>query len=202
VDAVPAVVAALAGPARALQTGERLALNLVQRMSGIATLTARYVQAVAGTGCAILDTRKTAPGLRLLDKRAVALGGGVNHRAGLYDAVLIKDNHIAVAGGIAAAVAAARAHAAGLPVEVEARTLAEVAAAVGAGADTILLDNMAPELLRKAVATIGGHARTEASGGITLDTIRAVAETGVDSISVGALTHSAAALDCSLEVQL
>ncbi len=171
-------------------------------MSGIASLTARYVEAVAGTGVEILDTRKTAPGLRVLEKRAVVLGGGLNHRMGLHDAILIKDNHIVVAGSVAAAVAAARERAPDLPVEVEARTDDEVAAALASGADTILLDNMDPAALRAAVALIAGRARVEASGGIDLTCVRAVAETGVDAISVGALTHSAAALDLSLEVSL
>ena len=200
-DDVPRDVALVDGPARALLSGERLALNLLQRMSGIATATRRYVDAVAGTGVAILDTRKTVPGLRLLDKRAVAAGGGTNHRMGLHDAILIKDNHIAIAGGIGAAVELARAGAPGLPVEVEARTEQEVADAVNAGADVILLDNMDVPGLRRAVALVDGRARTEASGGITLDTIRAVAETGVDRISVGALTHSVTALDLSLELR-
>jgi nicotinate-nucleotide pyrophosphorylase (carboxylating) len=200
-DDVPRDVALVDGPARALLSGERLALNLLQRMSGIATATRRYVDAVAGTGVAILDTRKTVPGLRLLDKRAVAAGGGTNHRMGLHDAILIKDNHIAIAGGHGPAVELARAGAPGLPVEVEARTEQEVADAVNAGADVILLDNMDVPGLRRAVALVDGRARTEASGGITLDTIRAVAETGVDRISVGALTHSVTALDLSLELR-
>ncbi len=199
---VPCAVARVVGSARAVLAGERLALNLAQRLSGIATSTARYVEAVAGTGVEILDTRKTAPGLRVLEKRAVALGGGRNHRMGLHDAILIKDNHIAVAGSITAAVAAARAHAPGTSIEVEARTEAEVAEAVENGADTVLLDNMDPPALRLAVALIGGRARTEASGGIDLHRVRAVAETGVDAISVGALTHSAGALDLSLEVSI
>lgn len=198
----PQVVATLEGVARAVLAGERLALNLAQRLSGVATLTARYVAAVSGTGVEVLDTRKTTPGLRVLEKRAVALGGGTNHRIGLYDAVLIKDNHIAVAGGLGPAVAASRSWSPSLPLEVEARTLDEVGEAVAAGADTILLDNMSPEELRRAVALVSGRARTEASGGITLATIRAVAETGVDAVSVGALTHSATALDLSLEVTL
>lgn len=202
IDAPPQAVARLEGPARSLLTGERLALNLMQRMSGIATTTARYVDAVAGTGCAILDTRKTAPGLRLLDKRAVAIGGGTNHRIGLYDAILIKDNHVAVAGGIGAAIEAARAYAPDLAIEIETTSLAQVADALAHRPDTIMFDNMSPTLMREAVGLVDGRARTEASGGITLDTIRAVAETGVDSISVGALTHSVRALDISLEVVL
>ncbi len=201
VELAPQPAAGYVGSARALLTGERLALNIAQRMSGIATATRRYVAAVEGTGCVVLDTRKTAPGLRALDKRAVLLGGGVNHRHGLHDAVLLKDNHIVLAGGIEAAVAAVRATAPGLPIEVEARSEAEVDQALTAGADIILLDNMDLTALRDAVARIGGRARTEASGGITLVTIRGVAETGVDAISVGALTHSAPALDLSLELQ-
>jgi nicotinate-nucleotide pyrophosphorylase (carboxylating) len=197
---VPRDVARLAGPARALLAGERLALNLAQRMSGIATVTRRFVDEVAGTGAVILDTRKTAPGLRALDKRAVVLGGGTNHRQGLYDAILIKDNHIAVAGGLERAVELARTGAPGLPVEVEARTEDEVRAAVSAGADVVLLDNMDTAALRRAVDFIDRRAVTEASGGIDLDTVRAVAETGVDRISVGALTHSVRALDLSLEI--
>jgi len=155
---------------------------------------------VAGTGAEILDTRKTAPGLRALDKRAVAYGGGRNHRMGLDDAILIKDNHVAIAGGIVRAIEAARAGSPGLPVEVEVDDLDQLDEAIGAGADTILLDNMDPGRLREAVARTAGRARLEASGGITLDTVRAVAETGVDAISIGALTHSVTALDVSLEV--
>jgi nicotinate-nucleotide pyrophosphorylase (carboxylating) len=155
---------------------------------------------VAGTGAEILDTRKTAPGLRALDKRAVACGGGRNHRMGLDDAILIKDNHVAIAGGTVRAIEAARAGSPGLPVEVEVDDLDQLDEAIGAGADTILLDNMDPGRLREAVARTAGRARLEASGGITLDTVRAVAETGVDAISIGALTHSVTALDVSLEV--
>jgi nicotinate-nucleotide pyrophosphorylase (carboxylating) len=202
VSAAPAVALELVGDARALLTGERLALNLVGRLSGIATLTRRYVDAVAGTGAQVLDTRKTTPGLRVLEKHAVACGGGRNHRLGLYDAVLIKDNHLAVCGSVAAAVARARAHAPELEVEVEADTLAQVEQALAARADAILLDNMSPAEMREAVRLVAGRARTEASGGITLETIRDVAERGVDTISIGALTHSAPALDVSLEVDL
>jgi nicotinate-nucleotide pyrophosphorylase (carboxylating) len=200
VDAPPVVAATIEGRARAVLTGERLALNLVGRLSGIATLTARYVHAVAGTRAAILDTRKTTPGLRLLEKYAVACGGGQNHRIGLFDAVLIKDNHIAVAGSVGEAVRRARAQAPGLELEVEADTLAQVEAGLEAGADAILLDNMPPEVLAEAVALVGGRARTEASGGVNLDTVAAVARSGVDTISIGALTHAAASLDVSLEV--
>ncbi len=196
VDAGP--VARVDGPARAVLTGERLALNLVGRLSGIATLTRRYVDAVDGTHTIILDTRKTTPGLRELEKEAVRCGGGTNHRLGLDDGILIKDNHLRLAPSIAEAVD--RARAAGLPVEVECDTLAQVSEALEAGADRILLDNMTPDELRAAVSLVGGRAETEASGGVSLETVRAIAETGVDFISVGALTHSARALDVSLEV--
>ena len=196
----PQVVARLQASVRALLTGERTALNLLQRMSGIATTTRRYADLVAGTGVQLLDTRKTAPGLRALDKHAVACGGGTNHRAGLHDAVLIKDNHVAVAGGVPAAVERVRRRHPGRPVEVEVDTLDQLQQALDAGADVILLDNMPPAQLRRAVATTAGRARLEASGGITADTIREVAETGVDAISVGALTHSVRALDIALEV--
>ncbi|HVI37979.1 MAG TPA: carboxylating nicotinate-nucleotide diphosphorylase [Gaiellales bacterium] len=196
----PQVVARLHASVRALLTGERTALNLLQRMSGIATTTRRYADMVAGTGVQLLDTRKTAPGLRALDKHAVACGGGSNHRAGLHDAVLIKDNHVAVAGGVPAAIERVRLRQPGRPVEVEVDTIIELRQALGAGADVILLDNMPPAQLRQAVATTAGRARLEASGGITIDTIREVAETGVNAISVGALTHSVRALDIALEV--
>ena len=196
----PQVVARLHASVRALLTGERTALNLLQRMSGIATATRRYADLVSGTGVRLLDTRKTAPGLRALDKHAVACGGGTNHRAGLHDAVLIKDNHVAVAGGVAAAIERVRRLQGGSPVEVEVDTLEQLQQALDAGADVILLDNMPPAQLRRAVATTAGRARLEASGGITTDTIREVAETGVDAISVGALTHSVRALDIALEV--
>ncbi|NWF80197.1 MAG: carboxylating nicotinate-nucleotide diphosphorylase [Chloroflexi bacterium] len=197
--------ASLAGPARGLLTGERVALNLFQRLSGIATLTARYVAALHGSGARILDTRKTTPGLRALEKYAVRVGGGINHRFGLYDGVMLKDNHLAIlaAQGVDLAAAVARARAAVGPmvrVEVEVETVAQAAAAAAAGADMILLDNMPPEQLRAAVAAVAGRARTEASGGITLQSIRAVAESGVDFISVGALTHSARALDIGLDI--
>jgi len=199
VNDVPVAVAAIEGPARAVLTGERTALNLFGRLSGIATLTARYVDLVAGTGAEILDTRKTTPGLRALEKYAVRCGGGTNHRFGLHDAVLLKENHLRIAGGIAPAVAAARD---GRPVEVEAETLDEVGEAVDAGAERILLDNMTPEQVRRAVELVGGRARLEASGGISLATVRAYAETGVDFVSVGALTHSARSLGVSLEVEV
>ena len=188
------------GPARAILTGERLALNLLGRLSGIATLTRRYVDAVEGTGAAILDTRKTTPGLRALEKHAVATGGGTNHRFGLGDGILVKDNHLRLVGGIASAVGRLRAAETGMPIEVEAETLEQVAEALAAGADTILLDNMTPAELREGVALTAGRARLEASGGVTLDNVREIAESGVDFVSVGALTHSAPALDVSLEV--
>jgi nicotinate-nucleotide pyrophosphorylase (carboxylating) len=196
----PLTVARIRGNAHAVLSAERTGLNVVQRMSGIATATRAYVDAVRGTGVEILDTRKTAPGLRALDKRAVTCGGGHNHRMGLDDAILIKDNHVALAGGIAPAVESARAANPGLAVEVEVDDLHQLDAALAAGADTILLDNMGPSELREAVARTASRARLEASGGITLDTVRAVAETGVDAISIGALTHSVTALDVSLEV--
>ena len=193
------VVAVVSGPLRAILTGERVALNFLGRLSGIGTLTRRYVDAVAGTGVAILDTRKTTPGLRLLEKHAVACGGGKNHRFGLDDAVLVKDNHLAAAGSIHAAVERLRA-ATDLPIEVECDTLAQVSEALAARVDAILLDNMKPDELAAAVALARGQARLEASGGVTLESIRTIAETGVDEISIGALTHSARSLDVSLEL--
>jgi len=196
----PAVVARMSGSERAILTAERVALNFLGRLSGIATLTRRYVDAVEGTSAAVLDTRKTTPGLRALEKDAVAAGGGRNHRFGLDDAALIKDNHLRAAGSIAAAVALVRAGT-DLSVEVECETLGQVAEALDAGVDAILLDNMPLEELRAAVALVDGRARLEASGGVTLETIRAIAETGVDEISVGALTHSAHSLDVSLELR-
>jgi len=191
-------VLALEGSARAILTGERTALNFLQRLSGVATMAARCVHAVEGTGAVILDTRKTTPGLRMLEKAAVAAGGATNHRVGLFDAILIKENHAAIAGGVGEAVRQARAHAPGLQLEVECRTLTEVDEALAAGAPMILLDNMSVDQLRDAVGRVDGRAKLEASGGFTLETIRAVAETGVDFISVGAITHSAPALDLSL----
>ena len=196
----PVAVARVSGSLRAILTGERTALNFLGRLSGIATLTRRYVDAVAGTGVAILDTRKTTPGLRVLEKRAVASGGGRNHRFGLSDGVLVKDNHLRAAGSVRAAVERLRA-ATDLPVEVECDTLEQVDEALAAGADAILLDNMSLDELRAAAGLARGGARLEASGGVTLDTVRAVAETGVDEISIGALTHSAPALDVSLELE-
>jgi nicotinate-nucleotide pyrophosphorylase (carboxylating) len=197
---VPAVVAEIEGPAQAVLTGERTALNLFARLSGIATLTRRYVELTEGTGATILDTRKTTPGLRALEKYAVRCGGGSNHRAGLYDAVLVKENHLRVAGGIAPAVALLRERADGFPVEVEAETLEQVGEALGAGVERILLDNMTPDEIAAAVALVAGRAELEASGGVSLATVRAYAETGVDFISVGALTHGARSLHISLEV--
>jgi nicotinate-nucleotide pyrophosphorylase (carboxylating) len=194
----PGPIARVSGPARAVLTGERLALNLVGRLSGIATSTRRYVDAVAGTGAEILDTRKTTPGLRGLEKHAVRCGGGRNHRLGLYDGILIKDNHLRVARSLTDAVR--RAQGGGVPVEVECDTLGQVDEAVAAGADRILLDNMPPATLARAIALVDGRAELEASGGVTLETVRAIAETGVDFVSVGALTHSARSLDVSLEV--
>jgi nicotinate-nucleotide pyrophosphorylase (carboxylating) len=198
-DPVPVVLAQIEGPARAVLTGERVALNLLGRLSGIATLTRRYVDAVGGTGARILDTRKTTPGLRALEKYAVRCGGGTNHRFGLFDAILVKENHIRLGGGITAAVQSLR-RASSLPVQVETETLDEVREALAAGVDGILLDNMAPELMAEAVALARGSAYTEASGGVTLETVRRIAETGVDFVSSGALTHSARSLDVSLEV--
>ena len=194
-------VLSVEGLARALLAAERTALNFLAHLSGIATFAARCVREVDGTGARILDTRKTTPGLRVLEKAAVAAGGATNHRVGLYDAILIKENHIAAAGGLAAAVAAARAHAPGLPLEVEVRDANEIAQALEAGAERLLLDNMSLGELRAAVAQVGGRASLEASGGVTLETLRAVAATGVQFISMGALTHSAPALDLSLILQ-
>jgi nicotinate-nucleotide pyrophosphorylase (carboxylating) len=186
------------GSARALLSGERTALNLLQRLSGVATTTARFVEAVEGTGVQILDTRKTTPGLRELEKAAVRAGGGTNHRTGLYDAILIKENHVAAAGGIAAAVERARSAYPDLPLEVEVRNEDEIEQALAAGAPRLLLDNMDPARLRAAVAQVAGRAELEASGGITLETVRDHAVDGLHFISVGALTHSASALDLSL----
>jgi nicotinate-nucleotide pyrophosphorylase (carboxylating) len=197
----PAPVLRVTGDARALLAAERTALNFLAHLSGIATLTARCMQAVEGTQAAILDTRKTTPGLRALEKAAVAAGGGTNHRAGLYDMVLVKENHAALAGGITAAVEAVKATHADFELEVECRTPAEVDEALAAGAERLLLDNMSPDELRAVVAQVGGRATLEASGGIAMETLRSYAETGVDWISVGALTHSAPALDLSLTLE-
>lgn len=193
------VLATLSGPARALLTAERTALNFLGRMSGIATLTRQFVDAVAGTRAVILDTRKTAPGLRLLDKLAVRRGGGQNHRIGLFDMILIKDNHIDFAGSLAEAVQRARAANTGLEIEVEARTLDDVRAALALGVSRILLDNMTPAMMRQAVELNAGRAQLEASGNVSLETVRTIAETGVDFISIGALTHSAKNMDVSLD---
>jgi len=201
--AANATLCELEGPARAILTGERTALNFLQLLSGTATTTARYVQAVAGTACRILDTRKTLPGLRTAQKYAVLCGGGQNHRMGLYDMVLIKENHIAAAGSIAAAVAAARAAAPGLPVEVETENLDEVAAALAARCDIIMLDEFAPADLERAVALnrAAPHpARLEASGGVSLERVAAIAATGVDFISVGGLTKHVQAVDLSMRL--
>jgi len=196
-----ATVARLEGSARTLLSGERVMLNILGRLSGIATATAAVVRAVEGTGVAVKDTRKTTPGLRTLEKYAVAAGGGVNHRSGLYDAVLIKDNHIAVAGSIAAAVARARsALGADFPIQVEVDTLAQLEEALGCKVTAVLLDNMPPARLREAVALVKGRCHTEASGGIKPANVRAFAETGVDSISLGWLTHSARSLDLGLDI--
>ena len=196
----PRTVARIEGSARAILTAERTALNLLQRLSGIATATRRYVAAVEGTGVEILDTRKTAPGLRRLDKLAVACGGGTNHRADLADAILIKDNHIALGAGVHEAVLAARTAYPHLHVQAEADTLEQLDEAIAAGADSVLLDNMGVSTLLAAVARTGGAVRLEASGGVTLETVRPIAESGVDAISIGALTHSVRSLDISLEV--
>ena len=194
-------VLALTGHARGLLSAERTALNFLQRLSGIATLTSRFVDAIKGSRAQILDTRKTTPGWRTLEKYAVRAGGGTNHRPDLRSGVLIKDNHLAALGGdIAMAVARAREIAVpGTPIQVECDTIAQVEAAVAAGADWVLLDNMSLDQLRDAVARCAGRVVTEASGGVTLDTVRAIADTGVDRISVGALTHSAPALDLGLD---
>lgn len=196
------VIAELYGAVRSLLTGERTALNFIQRMSGIATLTAQYVAAVEGTQAKILDTRKTLPGWRLLEKYAVRMGGGVNHRIGLYDMVLIKDNHVDAAGGAREAVEAARASAetAGLKIELEVRSLAELRDALMLNVDRIMLDNMDEATMREAVQITNGRVPLEASGNMALQRVRAVAHTGVDYISVGALTHSAPALDISMKI--
>ncbi len=198
VPAAPVVLAEIEGPARPVLIGERTALNLVGRLCGIATLTRRFVDLVEGTGVTILDTRKTTPGLRALEKYAVRCGGGRNHRLALDDAILVKENHLRLAGGIRAAVAALRVD--GLPIELEAETLEDVREALAAGVERILLDNMTPDEVARAVALVAGRAQLEASGGVSLATVRAYAETGVDFISIGALTHAARSLHVSLEV--
>jgi nicotinate-nucleotide pyrophosphorylase (carboxylating) len=205
---VPADVLLASGSARALLAAERTAINFLGHLSGIATLTARYAEAVVGTGATILDTRKTTPGLRSLEKAAVMAGGGINHRMGLYDAILIKENHIAAADGLAKAVYAARTAQPDKAIEVEVRNLDEAAYALGTGADRLLLDNMSPALMREAVALRDENAggadgvSLEASGGVTLENVREIAETGVEFISIGALTHSAPTLDFSMLLEL
>lgn len=207
-EEVPVEVLLASGSARALLAAERTALNFLGRLSGIATLTARYAEAVVGTGATILDTRKTTPGLRQLEKAAVAAGGGINHRLGLYDAILIKENHIAAAGGLAKAVHAARTAQPEMAIEVEVRDLDEAAYALGTGVDRLLLDNMSVDSIRAAVALRDENAggpdgvSLEASGGIALENVREVAETGVEFISVGALTHSAPTLDFSMLLEV
>lgn len=201
------VIAHVRGPAASILTAERTGLNFMQRMSGVASLTRRYVEAVVGTGATILDTRKTIPAWRLLDKYSVKVGGGENHRMGLYDMVMIKDNHIAAHGSIGAAVAAVTDYFSArritdVPVEVETQSIEQVAEALAApGVSRIMFDNFDPETMQSAVALVAGERETEASGGITLETVREYAETGVDFISVGALTHSATALDISLDLE-
>jgi len=192
----------LAGSARAMLAAERAALNTLQHLSGIATLTRRYVDAIAGTGTVLLDTRKTVPGLRVLDKYAARMGGAENHRMRLDDGVLIKDNHVAVCGGVAEAVRRAKAANTGLQVQVEVDRIDQIGPALDAGADRLLLDNMDPAMLREAVALVGGRVPLEASGGVTLETIRFLAETGVDFISVGRITQSAPAVDIGLDYAL
>jgi nicotinate-nucleotide pyrophosphorylase (carboxylating) len=197
------IIAEIRGEASLLLQGERVALNLLQRMCGIATITDCYAEAVRGTRARVVDTRKTTPGLRVLEKYAVRVGGGMNHRTGLYDGILIKENHIAAAGGITEAVQRARNYIPHtLKIEIETESLEQVAEALVAGADIIMLDNMDVPTMREAVATINGRALVEASGGVNLDSIRGIAETGVDIISVGALTHSARAVDISMLLEV
>jgi nicotinate-nucleotide pyrophosphorylase (carboxylating) len=200
VDARSANLATVRGPARQLLTHERVALNFLQRLSGIATLARKYVEAVAHTKCRILDTRKTTPGLRLLEKRAAAAGGVTNHRMGLYDAVLIKNNHITAAGGVRAALQ--RVKATKLPVEIEVRSRAELDEALACGASRLLLDNLTPAEAADWIKHINGRAQVELSGGITLENVRAYAETGADYVSCGAITHSARAVDINFRLQL
>jgi nicotinate-nucleotide pyrophosphorylase (carboxylating) len=198
--AADSVVCTIVAPARALLTAERTALNFMQMMSGVATATRRYVDVVAGTKAAILDTRKTLPGLRLAQKYAVRVGGGQNQRLALYDGILIKENHIAAAGGVTAALAAADALNAGVPVQVEVESISQLEEALAAGATSVLLDNFALDEMREAVAVTAGRAKLEASGGINLETVRAIAETGVDRISIGSLTKDLHATDYSLRI--
>ena len=202
-DAVAAgtVLLRIEGNARAMLAAERSALNTLQHLSGIATLTRRYVEAIAGTGAILLDTRKTVPGMRLLDKYAARMGGAENHRMRMDDGLLIKDNHVAVAGGVGPAVRAAKAAETGLPVQVEVDRIDQIEPAIEAGADRLLLDNMAPDMLREAVTLVAGRVPLEASGGVRLDTIRAIAESGVDYVSVGRITQSAPAVDIGLDYE-
>jgi nicotinate-nucleotide pyrophosphorylase (carboxylating) len=200
--AAGAVLLRIEGNARAMLAAERSALNTLQHLSGIATLTRAYVEAIAGTGAILLDTRKTIPGLRLLDKYAARMGGAENHRRRMDDGLLIKDNHVAVCGGVAAAVRAAKAADTGLPVQVEVDRIDQIEPALEAGADRLLLDNMPPAVLREAVALVAGRAPTEASGGVRLDTIRAIAMSGVTYVSVGRITQSAPAVDIGLDYEL
>jgi nicotinate-nucleotide pyrophosphorylase (carboxylating) len=197
-----AVLLRLYGNARAMLTAERSALNTLQHLSGIATLTRRYVDAIAGTGATLLDTRKTIPGLRTLEKYAARMGGAQNHRMRLDDGLLIKDNHVGVCGGVAEAVMAAKTYSSGLPIQVEVDRIEQIEPALAAGADRLLLDNMKPETLVQAVALVDGRVPLEASGGVNLDTIRGIAETGVDFISVGRITQSAPAVDIGLDYVL
>jgi nicotinate-nucleotide pyrophosphorylase (carboxylating) len=194
------VIALVRGPARVLLERERVALNFLQRLSGVATLARQFAEAVEGTGCRVLDTRKTTPGLRALEKAAAAAGGVTNHRMGLFDAVLLKNNHIAAAGGVRHAIE--RARSSGLPIEIEVRTRAELEEALDAGAAHLLLDNLTPAAAAVWVREIAGRARVELSGGITLATVRAYAETGADFVSAGAITHSARAMDISFRLEL
>jgi len=196
------VLLRLDGKAREMLTAERSALNTLQHLSGIATLTRRYVDTIAGTGAVLLDTRKTVPGLRALEKYAARMGGAQNHRMRLDDGLLIKDNHVGVAGGVAQAVSAAKAYGSGLPIQVEVDRIDQIEPALAAGADRLLLDNMKPDVLRQAVELVSGRVPLEASGGVNLDTIRAIAETGVDYISVGRITQSAPAVDIGLDYVL
>ena len=200
--AAGAVLLRLSGNARAMLAAERSALNTLQHLSGIATLTRRYVDAIDGTGAILLDTRKTIPGLRALDKYAARMGGARNHRLRMDDGLLIKDNHVGVAGGVADAVRAAKAASTGLPIQVEVDRVAQIEPALAAGADRLLLDNMPPPVLREAVALVAGRVPTEASGGVNLDTIRAIAETGITYVSVGRITQSAPAVDIGLDYVL
>lgn len=197
------VILTVEGNARAVLTGERTALNFMGRMSGIASLTARYVERISHTKARVLDTRKTTPGLRAFEKYAVLCGGGVNHRFGLFDAILIKDNHIGVAGGVRPALQRAKEHPSSMVrIEIEVDTLDQLDEVIAEGADIVMLDNMGPEMLREAVRRVAGRIVTEASGGVNLDTVKAIAETGVDYISVGALTHSAPVLDIGLDIDI